>query len=296
MCDKTIVLAAKGIAQFMLVNKRIPLTEAIQLFRKPTAKVYIQKLLKGQSEFMGPTPRSVGIDLTSEISASKIQQSLDVKHIKKVDTTMEQLDRIKPQIKIDLLYTHPNSIWVRFYSKCPDINIKGYNILQISPCVYEAYGGKNITDVSRMMRLLETEYNADLIFCSELSAFLYNPQLFLSNYLKFMWCYALNRDVFNPTSYSDIRTMVVYMTFGLLFLNTNNLSNMPRNTHGPFISCTGERPKIALSKFNSNQLYINEGSRALQTLNKASDFGTNSNFLEIISKVTIPCNVLDNIL
>lgn len=300
MCDKTIVLPAKGIAQFMLVCKGMSLTESIQLFRKSSARKFLEKLLRGQSDFLGPTPRSVGIDLTSEISASKIQQSLDVKHIKKTDTVLEQLDRIKPQIKIDLLYTHPNAIWVRFYSRSENIEIRNtlqsYNILRISPCVYEAYGSKNISDVARLMRILEAEYNADLIFCSELPAFLYNPQLFLSNYLKFMWCYALNRDVFNPTSYSDIRTMMVYITFGMLFLNTNNLSNMPRNTHGPFISCTGERPKIALSKFDSKQLYINEGSRALQTLNKASDFGTNSNFIEIISKVDISHLILNNIL
>jgi hypothetical protein len=301
MCDKTIALQAKGIAQYMLLCKKIPLSQAITLMRKKSAPALLAKLFRGQSEFLGPTPRSVGIDLISEISASKIQQSLDVKHIKKNDTVLEQLDRIRPHIKNDILYTHPTRIWVRCYISNIDQQqlqtlLPQYNVLRIAANLYEIYGPRSVADFSRLMVWLENSYEADLIFCSELIAFIYNPQLFLSNFVKFMWCYTLNRDVFNPTSYTDLRTMLVYMTQGLLFLNTNNLSNMPRNTHGPLIACTGERPRTALSKFQPNTVYINEGSRALQTFNKPSDFGTTSNFMEIIMKVNISPDVINNII
>lgn len=302
MNDETIELAARGIAQFMLLSKKMSLETATNLITKNGSKNIILKLLNCQSEFLGPTPRTVGVDLVSEVAAAKIQQSLDVKHIKKQNVVHDQLDRIKPQIKIDLAHSHPNSIWVRFYSTHEAIAVTSaltfqkFNILKVCDNVYEAYGTKDASDVFRLMITLEREYDADLIFCSELPLFLNKPLLFLSNYVKFMWCYTMNRNIFDPHTASDIRALVVYMTYGLMFLNTNNLTNMPTNTHGPLTVCTGERPKNALSKFNQNTLYINEGSRALQTMNKASDFGTCSNYIEIISEVELDNSKLDTII
>ncbi|AQN78572.1 ACH96150.1 p47-like protein [Kallithea virus] len=297
MSDDTIRLAARAIAQFLLLNKSIPLYKAIELIKKPDARKIIWKLIKCQSDFMGPTPRSVGIDLVSEESASKIQQSLDVKHIKNHQEHKFQIDRIRPITKIDLAYTHPTMTWVRFFTNYPSMPTKlmDYNILSVCDRVYEAYGSKNIGNMHNFLHTLETIYDADLIFCSELPAFLYNPLLFLSNYTKFMWCYALNRNIFDPHSYQDIRMMTIFMTYGLMFLKTNNLSNMPKSTHGPLISCSGERPKVALGKFNTGQIFINEGSRAMQSMNKSSDFGTSSNFIEGIAHVKLTTNWLSNI-
>jgi len=297
MNDNTICLAARAIAQFLLLNKNISLEKAINLIEKPNADKIIWKLIKCQSDFMGPVPRSVGIDLVSEESASKIQQSLDVKHIKNQSVHKFQIDRIRPITKIDLAYTHPTLIWVRFYTNNRNLpkNILNFNTLVVCEKVYEAYGPKNISNMHEFLRELESQYNADLIFCSELPSFLYNPLLFLSNYTKFMWCYALNRNIFDPHSYNDIRTMTVFMTYGLMFLKTNNLSSMPQNTHGPLISCSGERPKVALGKFNTGKIFINEGSRAMQSMNKASDFGTCSNFIEGIVHVDLKNCWIDSI-
>lgn len=297
MGDNTIVLAARGIAQFMLLCKKMPLSQCIALVCKPHSNNVIAKLLRCQTDFLGPTPRPVGIDLVSEVAAAKIQQSLDVKHVRRNMVVHEQLDRIKPQIKIDLAYSHPNVIWVRFYTKHDGpIILDKYNVLPVCQNVYEAYGNKDLNDMFSLLKLLENEYDADLILCSELPAFHYNSLLFLSNYVKFSWCYALNRNIFDPESASDIRTMLVYVTYGLMFLNTNNLTTMPKTTHGPLIACTGERPKIALSKFERGKVHINEGSRAMQTLNKASDFGTKSNFIEIISEINLKTGSIDNII
>lgn len=311
--DQTVRLFAKGVAQYMLLSLNMPLTKAVKLITCPGALQYLERLYDTKSELFGPVPRSIGVDLISFISAEKIQQSLDIKHVKKSSTTttstttttttiaaasagsssssvtFAKLDRIKPQFKLDLAYNHPTSIWIRFYT----LNRNIEQVCSVSPAnitllpvsngvIYELYMNKNTTLAIKMINLLEREYDADIIFCSELPMFHYNSLLFLSNYIKFMWCYAFNRDIFDPISARDIRALSIYATYGLLFLNTNNLTNMPLETHNPFIACTGERPKMAISKFEKNKVYINEGSRALQTLNKASDFGTKSNFIETI--------------
>lgn len=301
MNDETIELSARGIAQYMLLCEKISLPQAQKLIRQRGAIAKITKLLDSQTDFMGPTPRAVGIDVVSENAAKKIQQSLDVKHVKKHNNIVyDQLDRIKPLIKIDLAYTHPNLIWVRFYSTHKNITIHGttqkYNILPVCENVYEAYGKKDINDVFRMMTILERDYNADLIFCSELPAFLSNSLLFLSNYVKFTWCYSQNRNIFDPTSAKDIREMLFYCIYGLLFLNTNNLTSMPKSTHGPLIACTGERPKIALSKFERGKVFVNEGSRAMQTVNQSSDFGTISNYIEFINEIELDVSFLSKII
>lgn len=295
--DETIVLAARGIAQYLLLCENMTLECALQLFDRRGADKVVWKLISCQSDFMGPTPRSVGIDLVSECATSKLQSSLDVKHVKRdADIETIQIDRIKPLRKIDLLYAHPSLIWIRFYSTCENINIPNTTLLEVAKNVFELYFKKNIPDLFNNLLRLENEYDADLIFCSELPAFLYNPLLFLSNYIKFMWCYDTNRHIFDPHSFEDIRLVVVYTTYGLMFLSTNNLSNMPSITHGPLISCSGERPKVTLSKFDNSKQYINEGSRAMQSLNKPSDFGTCSNFIEVISEVVIDWECLKNII
>lgn len=282
----------------------MPLDHCIQLFdRQPQAFNCLMKLINTQSKFMGPTPRTIGVDLVSELAASKIQQSLDVKHVKKGAVTDCRLDRIIPQIKIDLAYNHPQAIWIRFYcDSCSTFNFQNINespvsVLYVSTNVYELYCVKNINVMMQIILQLESNHGADIIFCSELPAFLYNPLLFLSNYIKFMWCNTLrDRNIFDPFSYDDIRLMCVYATYGLLYLNTNNLSNMPQHTHGPLVAYSGERPKIALSKFDNSRIYVNEGSRALQSLKRGSDFGTCSNFMEFISAVKLDYTKINDII
>lgn len=497
MNDSSIVLAARGIAQHLLLTLEWPLRKALDTIQKRGAAEIIGKLLRCQSEFMGPTPRAIGIDLVTEAAASKIQQSLDVKHVKqqKLHAETVQVDRIKPHIKIDLLHTHPQRIWLRFYSTNPifmlwlstssqaasivqqvitnavtrmqpqvtmlantavekldlnsdddnntdsnrstiymaakratnteltrlvsktiiaaavsalpdcdsehlqalandiaesafnsttsiiesayraaettwfnctaclfntpihqqsvqhknkkdkeqqllhqqqkqqnlnNVDMDEYTMVTTAPFpyatttirvrenVYEIYlNDKNESNCMRLMKSLHyiglgtsivnnnnnnisttntttisrtnaaDVYKFDLIFCSELAMFLYSPLLFMSNYIKFMWCYTANRDIFDPRSFDDLRLLTSHTTYGLMFLNTNNLSSMPKTTHGPLIACSGERPKIALNKFDPDVVYINEGSRALQSVDKASDFGTVSNFIEIVSEIEL---------
>lgn len=356
--DRTLIIYARAISQFILFSSNIPFGRAKKLFvDNPRAKFFLMKLLKGRSDFLKPTPRCIGVDISSFICSGRIQQSLDAKHSlnltnilakptgiviaaaannsssnslndddnNKSKSTLENensehiethsfsskwnksikqssrstlinLERKTPRIKTDILHTDP-IVWIRFYSQ--KLNIKKHSaiflnlrisIITVCADVYEAYINDkhaSIETVSLLMRELEQKYDSLIIFCSELNLFLYNPILFLSNYLKFTWCYVLNRNVFDPVSIYDLDIMISYLTYGFLYLNTNNLTNMPEDTHNPLIAYTGERPRNNLSKFKNKKIYINEGTRAMQTTNKSSDTGSISNYIEIITAINI---------
>lgn len=65
---------------------------------------------------------------------------------------------------------------------------------------------------------------------------------------------------------------------------------MSGETHGPFIACSGERPRVTLNniyKKDPDKEHAIEGSRALYCENKASDLGTSTTNIEIISAVDL---------
>lgn len=339
--DPTVRPEALAIAQFMLHTERLCVDSILQQLVKPGAKAYVEKLLACESDILSPTPRSLGVDITSFISADKIQKSLDVKHLH-LAVGSKKLDRIIPNIKQVILYSHPNSIWIRFYSEsaffrdlcnededddCGDedddsdserakisphetIAIEALAeeklrsefkddtaaVVRVCGLVYELYLDKrSLCSLGETLRRLETDYNAHLIFCSELAYFSYNKLLFLSNYVKFVWCYTLNREHFDPRSMTDIKAMIIYLTYALVFLDCSNLTNMPQTTHNPLIAYTGERPKIAMAKFGRNSVFSAEGTRAMLTMNRSSDFGTKSNFIEITSVIDVSDRCINDI-
>lgn len=364
--DETIRPEALSIAQFLLHTESLSEKSVLEQLRKPGARVFVEKLLNCESEIMSPTPRCLGVDISSFISADKIQKSLDVKHLH-LAVGSKRLDRIIPVIKPIILYSHSTSVWVRFYSDSRFFRDLSYEddedyeeededcckgededckekedddddadrdeeiaigtatddrralrsarrraeelmrskfggdvvVVRVCPKIYELYADKSkdtTGQLDALLRTLEYDFGVYLVFCSELAYFKYNKLLFLSNYIKFMWCYALNREIFNPKTMNDVKIMITYLTYGLLFLECNNLTNMPQHTHNPLITYTGERPKISMSKFNRNQTFTAEGSRAMLTMNKCSDFGIKSNFIEITSVVDISDECIKNIL
>lgn len=296
--DTTMRPQARAIAFYMLRCERLPYELICQQLEKPGARRLLERLLDCESDFMSPVSRSLGLDIVAYISADKIQKSLDVKHLQLADGNVK-IDRITPVIKQTLLYNNPSMVWIRFYTNRPmDVEYMPGNVVPVSEQVYELYTPKSKTiarDVSRIITYLEEEWSANIVFCSELSLFLYNKLLFVSNYIKFMWCYVMNRDIFNPTTADDYRTLCIYMTYSMLFLKTSNLTNMPEETHNPLIAYTGERPKIAMSKFKTDRVYVVEGNRAMQTVNRGSDFGVKSHFMEIVSTVELDNSCLRNI-
>lgn len=326
--DPTIRPEALAIAQYMLHTERRSIDRVLEQLAKPGARAYVEKLLACESDILGPTPRSLGIDIISFISADKIQKSLDVKHMQLTAGSK----KLAPNIKQTILYSHPDIIWIRFYSDsaffrdlCGDDDNEGDDdntesvvkrriranalaelrhcvhdckatVIRVCDRIYEYYTDKRMIDtLYKTMTHLERDYDAHLIFCSELAFFKFDKLLFLSNYVKFVWCYALNRNHFDPRTTHDIKVMTIYLTYGLLFLDCNNLTNMPQHTHNPLIAYTGERPKISMAKFKRDSVFAAEGTRAMLTLNGSSDFGTKSNFIEITSVVDIPDDCINDI-
>lgn len=269
---------------------------------------------------MKSVPRSTGIEDTGNISNNQLQGHLNVKHVKENqdadflaegrpsqssshvsgkqgnhsnnDADFFRVDRItKPKFKIDLPHSHRTTIWVRFHCIFPEFDtiqrVLRYTILKVCDDVYEAYGSKNLSDLGMLLVTLEREYDADLIFCSELPYFSYNKLLFVSNYTKFMWCYIMSRPAFDPESFEDLKTFMQFAKFGLSFLETNNLSNMSQKTHGPFIACSCERPKVPLKRCDTEAVHVNEGTRSTLCLGLGADCGTTSTYVECRSTIVL---------
>lgn len=162
------------------------------------------------------------------------------------------------------------------------------SVFQLVSGLYESYvakSGNRRSDTVKISAMLDV-YNSDpdcsLIFLSELSFFRYNVLLFISNYVKFMYCYGNNRNTFDPSTFDDCRMTEVYMSNACLFLSTTNLSSMSEDTHGPLVAYTAERPKILMSKLaKTKKTFVNEGVRAMQSVNLASDVGVRSNIIEV---------------
>lgn len=304
MGDQTIEFQVRGFACFMLHAQKKPLHRCVKLIRKKDAPSVIRKLLRTGTDFMGPTPRTVGVDLVSEMASANIQKSLDVKHVKRKNNGNAFVGlRINPKIKIDLAHSHPEYVWIRFYTTKSVADLD--SCIQICPMVYEHYitqasiGGRAngsapaqqyTRQIHDKINFITKTYNAVFIFCSEFSAMAHEPLIALTNYIRFMWVYWSDRSVFNPRSHEDHFALTQFTFYGLAFLNTNNLTYMPKTTHPPMASCSGERPKVALRKFKPNEKTINEGSRGNQCVDKPSDVGTISNFMEVLARIKLEYN------
>lgn len=383
--DESVEPQARAIAQYMLVCKEMSTEECAALFARPGAKRSLNKLFDCESEFMGPTPRALGIDIVIYTTAGKMQQSLDVKHYQK-NKLKTCLDRIAPNIKSNILYSNNDFMWVRVHcDKLPDeecmrpfaihetrtfkrledvdkhfkthcsgvqefsvyavskqstdrvivaaVPVKGgrftpignltaaadtknveyevvvtneVKIFRVCDKVYEIYAFKTsaASNSIKLESLLDRYGTGDtysLIFCSELKHFVDNPLLFISNYVKFSYCYTLNQNIFDPKLYEEIKAMTLYMSQCALYMSTGNLTNMSVDTHGPLIAYTGERPKVMLSKFGrvdggKHAVHVNEGTRAMHAMNKCSDMGARSNYVEVVSKISLDPSTLRDII
>lgn len=148
--------------------------------------------------------------------------------------------------------------------------------------------------LSMIMKCIENA-GGTLIFCSELILFMYNPQLFISNYVKFNYCYKSQNPVFELCSFRDYRLFNFFLMISMLFVDRKNLSIMADYTHGPLIKYTGDNPQKELGKCDANRYYTNEGTRATMSIDGSSDLGTFSNYIEIYGEIELNNDVLDNI-
>lgn len=315
--DQSLRPYAFAVAQYLLFVRRLPVARVVARLTDPVTRdsslAALRKLLACRSDLLDSVPRPIGIEIIARMSADKIQRSLNVKHLQTKKESRggaagsSASDGIVPNIKPVILHSHPEYVWIRFRvppSVERTMNARndlppGSHLVTVAARVYELYLRKQprtlLADVSGVAAWLEDRLAADLVFCSELALFLYNKPVFVSNYLKFMWCYACDRPSFDPRTQEELQTLSVYLLYATLFLRTNNLTSMPEETHNPLISYTGERPKIAMSKFDLSNVYNAEGTRAMQTVNLGSDFGANSNYVEVASVVQLRNERIDAI-
>lgn len=312
MNDKTIEFEALGLAQFMLHTQKRKLDYCLDLIHAPNADKIIFNLIKRVSSFVDPTPQALGVHVGSNLMANSTQSSLDVKHLPGKSSDFS-CSKIKPIIKPDILYTHKNSIWIRCYIESTshdivsnykiynsyDNTIINYSVVDLGDSIFEIYvskilpKNKNNTIIYNIINFLD-EIDGFIIFCSELSAFQYSKLLFLSNYVKFMYCYQLNRKIFAPSSPKELETVSIYIISAISFFERTNLNSTSPSTHGPFIVQTGERPKAGFNRLG-NKVYNNVGSRAMISVNRPSDLGATSTLVEVVVKLeTLDSHVILN--
>lgn len=113
--DVTVRPQARALASFLLGCTNMTLQRCMDIFkfRRHSARCAFEKLLNCQSAFMEIQPRSLGVDLVSFKTASKMQQSLDVKHYQHTNTR-ECIGRKIPNIKPNHLFTDKDYIWLRW--------------------------------------------------------------------------------------------------------------------------------------------------------------------------------------
>lgn len=126
------------------------------------------------------------------------------------------------------------------------------SVFEITKNVYESYVPKttkrsNLIKQEALVEYYNSKPECNLIFSSELSYFKYDILLFVSNFIKFMYCYATNQNTFNPRTYNDFRILNIYICECCLFMSNTNLSNMSARTHGLLVAYTSERPKTLLN-------------------------------------------------
>lgn len=305
--DESMTAQSYGLATYLLIKR--PFDHCMMLCDKPNAKELLTNLIYNASDFISPNNRALGIEISSNIISDKMQKSLDVKQF----TTGTQRNRI-PSIElvaqkhnISILFSHATKIVFRVMCTRKDLIESASNdseLYDIGNNVYEIFINKTtpLQTAERVKGLVRIFTNinllsgviCDLIFCTELS--LFGGLDFLSNFIKFNYCILKQKLVFDPKTFAELHCVNEYLIYGLLFIPTNNLNIMSKMSHGPLCIYTGERPGDYLPKLNKKELYPIEGSRANMSIDKSSDIATSTSFIEIINKVKLDSNQLNNLI
>lgn len=286
----------------MIDVKNIPVRKCLEYIQKPCFPRLFFKLLDSSSDILTTNPRSMGIDLTVEVSKDKMQDSLNVKKFKELIVLKTKC--IKPEFSAGMVHSHNEWVWIRVYSLNP---LENYiKVSNLDDHIYEIYARKESSTkkkndyiykdgeyVTRSYShneficeqlILNSLKNEDsLIFCSDLPLFISNRASFISNYTKFMYCYRNECADFEVSSYNDYESFNTILSTALTIFENKNLTIMPDKTHNPLIRYTGDNPQRELAKIEKGKIYNAHGSRAEISMDGSSDYGTLSHFIEIVS-------------
>ena len=314
--DPTLGNIALYISEEILIRKNWSLDEAIQRFSHEKGKKLLMKFIKTSSfQTFGADFRPFGVALVSFSLHSKIQQALDVKQAAVEKEKSKGI--ITPDIKSDILYNNDKKVWIRFFRKEKPTELmvrqlfdREVQLVELTSQVYELYFAKikNVKDnkakIFNMIDILDNEWGSTLIFVSELGVFQSesektvnssNIQLFVSNFVRFHWCYLHNRDTHDPQTPDERQAFMKLIPIALSFANSKNLSCMPPDTHHTLQILSGERPATVLNKHREKLKDLQEvsGSRSMKTFNLAADSGSASSKIELAFDFDISPNCLD---
>lgn len=250
--DPSLVYLARSLSCYMLKYSKHSFDFCMKLVETPNAKEIISQFFNSESAFQSPDTIVIGVDMNCCYMAGSIQSALDVKQInvKKNTATTKQ---IKPDIKHNIIYSNKSLLWVRVVfndgfdkSVFNRLTFKP-DVVELSDNVVELYVEKRFKMYHPfdLIKELDSYPDLEVVFCSEGSAFRMYPQLFISNYVKFMYCYESGRLTFVIDSPKEMFAVNLYMMYALLFLETKNLSILP-STFSQFSKMSAERPRTQI--------------------------------------------------
>ncbi|ABO45402.1 unknown [Gryllus bimaculatus nudivirus] len=319
--DESVRVHAGVFAFFCLKIKKEPYKRCFLAIQKPGAKAIFKKLLSCRTGTLDGESRMIGIDFSSRNISTSIQENLDVKHCCKKNENKKNTVLTFPHspVKADILYFDEHYVRIRFFSEnfqktflnefestCTVIKVNE----KLDTRIWELYIEKNIAPkkIKQMtfdiINILD-KLNCVIIYCTELKIFDYDILLFISNFIKFYYCSLYNKLCFDPKTFEELQetTFLFIKCFSFLDIYNlrldpnvsncaiKNLSSLTPATHGPLAVVQGERPKVNLKKIittcGPEYIHVIEGTRSLlSTLNRV-DCGSESNYLEIITKINI---------
>lgn len=309
--DKTLCSMAFQIAFQMLLEFKfdIHLVMCILSAREKHLQIrtILYQLIVHNTGLFDPTPKSI-VESGTFDNATYIQDALNYKQPQmKAGEETTQHRTIIPEFKVDMLYRNDTYIWFRVYLYDDD-NIKVIEneygdlvkVIKNAPHIYEIYfdratiqkcrfkNQKNLIIIYNFIRNFDLSKMGYLIFCSELILFGYNYYLFISNFIKFHFCYKQNKESFNPTEPEHFAAIAQYFILAMIFFPTKNLNRMTTKSHHPLIAYTGERPSDTFNNVNNiGKTFKVEGSRCLMSFGKPSDIGMFSGFVDTVCELDV---------
>lgn len=312
--DFSISVYSLCFAHYLIFEEKFSLEKCFELIKKKKFPEHFYQLLDSKSEMFGFIPRSVGITNVELSLRESLQSSLNVKQMKFLSNNSQVSSKIiTPEISEDMLYSHKEYIWIRFY----DENVLNFNefedvdVYKIGKNLYELYFLKTNGKISRIIcndnckETISNSRNSFLItclidfidknggkveFCSELNNFFYNKLLFISNFLKFMFDYKTNSTLFDIKNYKHSQLTNSLIFNALSFFENQNCSITSDETHGPLIKYTGDNPINELKKCKLNHFYKNVGSRANISIDVPDNLGIHTSYIEMSGEYNIKNN------
>lgn len=252
MGDQSMVHLCRILSTYLIKYAKLSCDDAVACIEAPGGKEIIYQFFESESSYFSPDTIVIGVDLNCAYMANSIQKALDVKAIG-VGVVISNRKRVIPEITQNIVYSHKDLIWIRIIVPL-DFDCGKLNKLSFSPDVviideniYELYVEKHKKLYHPFDMINELDrLGLEVVFCSEGSEFREYPQLFISNYIKFMFCYELSRNIFSIESVRDLFNVNLYILYSLLFLKTKNFTVLP-DTFSQFAKMVAERPKSQIS-------------------------------------------------